>query len=593
MPMNYPVWYLPAIGGGALIAIISVVHVFISHFAVGGGLYLVLAERKGLRENNPGILEFTRKHAKFFLLMTMVMGGITGVGIWFIISLVSPAATSILIHNFVFGWATEWVFFVVEIVAIFVYYYCFGRMDSRTHQAVGWIYFISAWLSLFVINGIIGFMLTPGNWVNDGNFWSGFFNPSFWPTLFFRTFVSSMLAGVYAFVTTSFLKDRELKKVMTRYSARWVLLSLLAAAPCGWWYLSVLPNHARSLVEGASPTIQRALQYGMSGLVVVVAATLLLVLFRPGFHTRPVSFLVLAGAFLLMGSFEWTREASRRPFVINEFMYSNSILKKDLEEINKEGYLHEARWVSTRSASENNQLEAGRELFRNQCYACHTVHGFNNDIALRTANMDYPALLNYLGRIHEVRYFMPPFMGNEAEKKALACYIIKGIQGKEITVVKQAPGSSGRGRELFTTHCTVCHPESLVKERTAAWDRKKIRWALDNLNRLQPAMPDYQGTQEEKELVADYIFSLKGGGASAGHDEGKEVFEKNCAVCHSLSEGSNPVLPKMAGWSRERIRGSLDRLDRLRGGMPPLQASGEEKEALATYLSRALQGGAR
>lgn len=591
--MNYPVWYLPAVGGGSLIALISIVHVFISHFAVGGGLYLVLAERKGLREGNPAILDFTKRHTKFFMLMTMVMGAITGVGIWFIISLANPAATSILIHTFVFGWATEWLFFVVEIVAILVYYYSFGRMDPRSHQIVGWIYFIAGWLSLFMVNGIIGFMLTPGGWLADGNFWSGFFNPSFLPSLLFRTFISLMLAGVYAFITTSFLKDAALKSLMTRYSARWVLLSLLAAVPSGWWYLSVLPNQARSLVEGASPTIQRALHYGMYGTIILIAATLVLLIFRPAFHTRPVSILVLAGAFLLMGSFEWTREASRRPFVINEFMYSNSILKKDLDEIKKEGFLHEARWVSTRAAGDDNQLEAGRELFRNQCYACHTVHGVNNDIAVRTAKMDYPALLNYLGRLHEIRYFMPPFMGNEAEKKALAYYIIKEIQGKEITVTKQEPGISGRGRELFATHCTVCHPESLVKERTAAWDRKKVRWALDNLNRLQPAMPDYRGTPEEKELVADYISSLRMGAAGSGHDEGKEVFEKNCAVCHSLSDGSNPVLPRMAGWSRERIRVSLDKLQKLRGGMPPLQAPAEEKEALATYLSRALQGGTR
>ena len=44
--MNYPVWYLPSLGGGFLIALIAITHVFISHFAVGGGLYLVLAERK-------------------------------------------------------------------------------------------------------------------------------------------------------------------------------------------------------------------------------------------------------------------------------------------------------------------------------------------------------------------------------------------------------------------------------------------------------------------------------------------------------------------------------------------------------------------
>jgi mono/diheme cytochrome c family protein/cytochrome bd-type quinol oxidase subunit 1 len=592
--MNYPVWYLPTIGGGTLIALISIVHVFISHFAVGGGLYLVCAERKGLRENNTAILDFTKKHAKFFMLMTMVMGGITGVGIWFIISLVNPAATSILIHVFVFGWATEWVLFVVEIVSILTYYYCFGRMDARTHVTVGWIYFIAAWLSLFMINGIIGFMLTPGSWVADGDFWSGFFNPSFWPSLLFRTFISIMLAGVYAFLTTSFLKDAPLKTTMTRYSAKWILAALLAAVPSGFWYLSVLPNQARTLVEGASPTIRIAVQYGLYAVVVLLAGTLILLLVKPAFHSIPVSFVVLAGAFLFLGAFEWTREASRRPFVINEFMYSNSILKKDVEKIDREGFLQAARWVTIREVREDNLLEAGDEIFRNQCFPCHTVGGFNNDIVARTSFMDYPSLLNYIEKIHQIRYFMPPFAGNESERKALAYYIIKGIQGKNVAVAEEKGEARwGRGKQLFESHCVVCHPADLVKAKTAAWDRSKVRWALDNLNRLQSVMPDYKGTPEEKELLADYVYSLRTGETGEDDGEGKEVFEANCAICHSLRGGSNPVLPKMAGWNGERIRRSLDMLDKMKGGMPPLAETGEKKDALAAFLLKSLQGGAR
>ena len=101
--MNYPVWYLPETGGGLLIALIAITHVFVSHFAVGGGLYLVLTERKGLRENNPDILAFTKRHAKFFMLLTMVYGGITGVGIWFIISL-GAAGSDIPAHPYVCLW---------------------------------------------------------------------------------------------------------------------------------------------------------------------------------------------------------------------------------------------------------------------------------------------------------------------------------------------------------------------------------------------------------------------------------------------------------------------------------------------------------
>ena len=116
--MNYPVWQLTYFGGGLTIALMAVFHVFISHFAIGGGLFLVLTEWYGYRQNSIAIIDDVKKHTRFFLLVTMVLGGMTGVGIWFVIALINPATTSILIHNFVFGWAIEWVFFVGEIVSL-------------------------------------------------------------------------------------------------------------------------------------------------------------------------------------------------------------------------------------------------------------------------------------------------------------------------------------------------------------------------------------------------------------------------------------------------------------------------------------------
>lgn len=41
--MSYPLWEIPLLGGGLLIAIVAVLHVFVSQFAVGGGLFLALA----------------------------------------------------------------------------------------------------------------------------------------------------------------------------------------------------------------------------------------------------------------------------------------------------------------------------------------------------------------------------------------------------------------------------------------------------------------------------------------------------------------------------------------------------------------------
>ncbi len=594
--MNYPVWYLPEIGGSTLIALIAIVHVFVSHFAVGGGLYLVLAERKGVREQNPDILAFTRGHSKFFLLVTMVFGGLTGVGIWFIISLVQPAGTSLLIHNFVFGWATEWVFFLVEIVALFCYFYTFDRMERRTHLVIGWIYFISAWFSLFLINGIIGFMLTPGGWLADGDFWSGFFNPSFWPSLVFRTFVAAMMAGLFAYLTCAWQKNTDLKFAMTRFSGKWVLIALAGAVPSGFWYLSQLPQPARTLVDGASPTIARALDWGLYSVIAILLISLVFTIIMPALHNRLVAFVVLACGLLLMGSFEWTREAARRPYVVNEVMYSNGIYKGAGDDINRQGFLSSARWVRIREFHEESLLEIGQDLFKHQCHACHTVGGMNNDIIARTANFSYPAMLSYLETIHQRRYFMPPFIGTPEEMRALATWIITGLHGKPAEAAS-APASvngEGPGAQLFADNCVFCHDSGLIKAKTIGWSLEQVRSALDKLSSLNPAMPDYAGSSSEKDLLAAFVFSLNASGSTvpmAKEDAGESVFEAHCAMCHSLAEGYNPVLPKISGWDRERIRTALDMLEKLQPAMPPLVASDQEKDDLTAFLYEKSQGG--
>jgi hypothetical protein len=127
--MNYPMWQI-GFPGGLLIALIAVVHVFIAHFAVRGEAYLVLLESKANRNNDAGLLAHVRKPSKFFAPLMLVLGVVTGVGIWFAIRLVSPEATSSLIHTFVWGWAIEWVFFFVEIASILIYAVHRGRYGA-------------------------------------------------------------------------------------------------------------------------------------------------------------------------------------------------------------------------------------------------------------------------------------------------------------------------------------------------------------------------------------------------------------------------------------------------------------------------------
>ena len=176
--MNYPVWDV-AFGAGLLMALVAGLHVFISHFAVGGGLFLVMTERKARRNNDSQLLTWLKFHTRFFVLLTVVFGAVSGVGIWFTIGLISPTATSNLIHIYVWGWAIEWVFFFLEITAALLYLYGWDKLEPKVHEWFGWVYFVTAFASMVVINGIITFMLTPGHWIENHQFWTGFFNPTY------------------------------------------------------------------------------------------------------------------------------------------------------------------------------------------------------------------------------------------------------------------------------------------------------------------------------------------------------------------------------------------------------------------------------
>jgi predicted PurR-regulated permease PerM len=59
---------------------------------------------------------------------------------------------------------------------------------------MGWVYCVSSFFTLFIINGILSFMLTPGQeWLQangmrefSGAVLHAFFNPTFWPSLLIR-----------------------------------------------------------------------------------------------------------------------------------------------------------------------------------------------------------------------------------------------------------------------------------------------------------------------------------------------------------------------------------------------------------------------
>ncbi len=470
--MNYPVWDVPILGSAWVIGAIASFHVLVSHFAIGGGFYLPMAERKALREGRADWLEVIKSHSRFFMVLTAAFGTVTGVGIWFAIGLGSSEGTSTLIHNFVFGWAIEYTFFLIEVTSAMVYYYTWGRVSDRMHLTIGWIYAGSAWLSLVIINGILTFMLTPGSaWLavagtgeEASRFWQAFFNPTYFPSLLLRTCICITLAGIWAFITMSRIdgaRQPQLKTDVMRWTAKWLIPSFVLLPLCFAWYLYSIPEASRGLLELGVKTMGQGVftQVTRAALVTVItSATICVIVYLLAWRSALDFKFGHACALLLLAmaataSTEYTREMLRKPYVINQHMFSNGTRKSQVDAFNRDGYLTRSPWVrpeeralwqSGDSADPKVQaahMARGELMFRGQCMSCHTVDGYRS-MRRFLETRDRQAIGNILTVLHEYKddspykKFMPPLTGLPEEITALGDYLNQLVHGAD---AKKAP----------------------------------------------------------------------------------------------------------------------------------------------------------
>ena len=500
--MKYPFWDV-AIGYGLLMGTIAVLHVFISHFAIGGGLYLVVSEHLARRAGNEARLEYLRRLSKFFVLVTLVAGALTGVGIWFIIGLLNPAATEALIRTFVWGWATEWTFFIVEIAAAILYYYGWERMPARSHLVIGWIYFAAAWLSLFVINGIVTFMLTPGAWLSSSGFWDGFFNPTFWPSLVFRTGICMALAGLYALLVAARLGDIDLKARVARYNAVWSIVGVAITVPGFLWYLRAIPEPLMKAAHEHLRTPFVSLLHGQRLAAVAVVGLLVVALLLPRRLHVASAAVLLALALGWFGSFEWFRESVRKPWVIHGYMYSNGIEAGKIAELRAAGLLPSLAYRTG---------EEGADLFRRACRSCHTVGGYKS-IRRAFDGTDQPFIIAMIKGIHLLRGQMPQFPGSPAEAETLGAWIYARVDHRSLGEIYRLQGVE-LGRKVFEVRCGRCHVQGGYGDKTgslAGMTPEDYRGVLDMAADLGEGMPAFTGDATERAALIQYLGTLQKG----------------------------------------------------------------------------------
>jgi mono/diheme cytochrome c family protein len=420
----YPVNDFSPLMPGLVMGGVAIFHVFLAQFAVGGGMLLCYFQWLAMTGRNPDARHFVEGYFKVLVLVSFVLGALTGVGIWFTAIQVSAATIGQMVLNFHWLWATEWTFFCLEIVSGYAFYRYHDRLSDRAAMTLLAIYAVAAWASLLIINGILSWQLTPGDWLETRSVADGFFNPSFWPSLLFRTVVSTTLAALAACVVVNTMTelDHATRRSLINRAAH-LMLPMVLMPLLGVWFLAVMPADSRGWVLGGSPAMTMFLTLSIASSLAVGGYALVGLVLQRLYVNGATATLLLLLAFAATAGGEFVREGSRKPYSIRYVLYSNGILPSEVARLREVGCLADDPYP-LRDAAElpNDELRRGAKVYRRLCSVCHTVDGTNSLVDLTGPwNIDQTRM--NVAMLQHTKPFMPPFAGSAEELESLVQFL--------------------------------------------------------------------------------------------------------------------------------------------------------------------------
>ncbi len=414
---------------GLVIGGVGILHVFLAQFAIGGGMLLYAFERRA-QAGDKDARAFVDGYFKVLVLVSFVFGALTGVAMWFTTIQVGARTIGLMVDEFHWLWATEWVWFSVEVCAGYAFYRFGPQLDDRARRRLLGLYAIAAWMSLFWINGILSWQLTPGGWLDGGGMWAGFFNPTFWPSLLFRTAVATTLAALVACVVINMMDvPRQRKLLLIRYAARFAVP--IAAMPIfALWFLAAIPEDSRSWLMGGSMPMTMFVGVAAGASAMIGGYVIVGILMKKLMINAATATLLLGLAFGATAAGEFVREGARKPFTVRGTLYSTSLTPAEVEQLRKTGATtndpyplrDEARYPSP-------QLIRGAKVHRALCDACHTMRGSNGLVELVSTWTDEQLRLN-IAKLQRTKGFMPPFAGTAEDVEALVQLLKWEIDGR-------------------------------------------------------------------------------------------------------------------------------------------------------------------
>lgn len=435
----YPTWFEPMVGSGWVVALIATFHVLASHTSVGAAMLFAYLSHKAYREDRDDLLDFIKKYGLFLMVFTYVAGSITGPGIWYSTTVASPNGIGALIHSFVWKWATEWVFFVIEVVGVYMIVYLVGKVDKKTHMKISLIFGVASFATLLIIVGILSFMMLPGKeqWFTEGGYLNGFYGTNTFIQMAMRIAFMFTMTAVVGGIIIAGIKDPAFKKEMARKLGWLGIIATISGAVMFQAYLTSVPDQALLVMENRLP------DYFETSIMAVLAGTLayfVITMVRPqvlveGFAGAMAVIILVAG----LWPEETARESMRKPYVAGQYVYSNQIIGRDvpgmdiksqLPVIEKVGILkaHPFTPEHLKTVTDANKIQAGEYITMVYCSNCHSP----SETGIRPLHRYFPEGVTQARMEKYVKgvlttgniAYMPKMPMLDSEVEALSAYLV-------------------------------------------------------------------------------------------------------------------------------------------------------------------------
>lgn len=426
----YPVNEFGPAMKGMVIGGLGIFHVFLAQFAIGGGILLCYFQWLAQTGRSPITRKFVDGYFKVLVLISFVVGALTGVGMWLTTIQISPRTIGIMVQEFHWIWATEWTFFSLEVASGYCFYRYGKRLNDATRLMLLAVYSTAAWFSLFWINGILAWQLTPGGWLENQNVWSGFFNATFWPSLFFRTISSMATAALVACVVVNLTAFTREEKTELINKAAHLFLPMVLMLPLGVWFLMAMPPDSRSWVLGGSIAMTLFLNLGIV-CSILIGGYALIGLYRQKLYINgATATLLCALGMMATAGAEFVREGVRKPYTVREYLYSNSLTEQEVAALRATGSIrYDPYPLRDEDQYPTRQLQTGAKVYRIQCSVCHTIDGANGLTHLTSTWTPSQLRLN-IAQLQRTKPFMPPFAGTAKEVEAIVQFIQWNLAGR-------------------------------------------------------------------------------------------------------------------------------------------------------------------